>query len=176
MVKYFIVFLMLCTGLSSMGQGAIQKKRRLNDKLFFGTGLGLQFGSNTAIEMTPMLGYQPVDNLYFGLKGKYEYYKNNNYNTATSVYGGSVFGTYAFFGAVLAYAEYEALSLESAYFDPLQVYGSGNRYWMNTPLVGGGYLQSFGGRSKVMILLLWNLNKTYDTYYSNPIVRLSFMF
>lgn len=176
MAKYFIVFLLFCISLSSWGQGAIKKEHKLSDKLFFGAGLGLQFGSITAIEITPMVGYKPIENLYLGTKGKYEYYKNNNYNTGTSVYGGSVFGTYAFFETVLAYAEYEALSLESAYFDPQHIYGSGERYWMTSPLVGGGYLQSLGGRSKVMILLLWNLNETFGTYYSSPIVRISFMF
>jgi hypothetical protein len=157
-------------------QGPIEKKRHLSDKVFFGAGVGLQFGSATAIELTPMVGYIPVTNLYVGVKGKYEYYKNNSYNFTTDIYGGSVFTTYAVFQAGLLYVEYEALSLETEYFDPLHYYGSYDRYWQHTPLVGVGYLQSLGDRSKIMLLLLWNLNDTYNSYYSNPMLRISFLF
>ncbi len=175
-VKYLVLVLFVLFNYAAIGQGGIQKKRQLSDKIFFGGGLGMQFGSVTAINISPIVGYTPVDNLYFGLKGKYEYYKYSNYNTGTSIYGGSLFGMYSFFEAVAVYAEYEVLSLESLYFDPLQMQGHGDRFWLQSPLVGGGYIQSLGGRSKLMLMILWNLNETYGTYYSNPIIRVSFLF
>lgn len=176
MVKYLLIFFIAFSNIIANGQGAIEKKRHISDKVFFGLGLGLQFGTATAIDFSPMGGYKPIDNLYLGLKGKYEYYKDNNYDLTTSIYGGSLFGTYAFFESALVYAEYEVLNLETAYFDPLQVYSTDERYWQHTPLIGVGYLQSVGDRSKIMLLLLWNLNESYNTYYSNPILRVSFLF
>jgi len=175
-MKILLSIVLIFSFYYATAQGAIKKKRQLSDKVFFGMGMGLQFGTYTAIELTPMIGYMPINNLFFGAKGKYEYYKNNNINAGTSVYGYSIFGTYAFFNSVLAYAEYEAISLESAYFYSSLVSPDGDRYWLHSPLVGGGVLQSLGGRSKIMLLLLWNLNQTYGNYYSNPIVRVSFLF
>ena len=148
----------------------------MSDKVFFGGGLGLQFGTVTAIEVLPMVGYKPVDDLYLGLKGKYEYFKHSAYATGTSIYGGSVFGMYSVFNALVAYAEYEILSLETSYFDYYQANTSSDRFLLHTPLLGGGIMQPIGGRSKIMILILWNLDDTYSTYYSNPIIRLSFLF
>ena len=176
MIKKFLLFIFVVISLLTNAQGDIKKKRHLSDKIFFGLNLGMQFGYVTAIDISPMVGYKPVDNLYLGLKGKYEYYKHSEYSTGTSIYGGSLFASYAFFESIIVYGEYEALSMESAYFDPYQMHGSGDRFWLQSPLIGGGYLQSVGGRSKVMLLLLWNLNETYSTYYSNPIVRVSFIF
>ncbi len=174
MTKYLLLILIVLLNFFAIGQGDIEKKRQISDKIFFGLGLGLQFGSVTAINISPMVGYVPVDNLYLGLKGKYEYYKYGSYHSGTSIYGGSLFGMYSFFESVAVYAEYEALSLESVYFDPMQ--GDAGRFWLHSPLIGGGYIQSLGGRSKVMLLLLWNLNDGYNSYYSNPIIRVLFLF
>ncbi len=173
----FLIFisLLICSQVS-LGQGAIKKTRSLSDKVFFGGGMGLQFGTLTAIEFSPMVGYTPVNNLYLGLKGKYEFLKNSNLDASTTIYGGSFFAMYAFYQSVVAYGEFEALNLESVYFDPLQIHGSRDRYWAKTPLIGGGFIQPVGERSKILLLLLWNIDESYGSYYSNPIVRVSFLF
>jgi hypothetical protein len=176
MMKHAISIIIILVSMLVNAQGDIKKKRVLSDKVFFGAGLGLQFGNVTAVEVSPMVGYIPIDNMYVGLKGTYEYYKDNISENATSIYGGSIFCSYAIYESVLAYAEYEALSLQSLYFDPYRVHGTSDRFWLHSPLIGGGYMQSLGGRSKAMLLLLWNLNETYGSYYSNPIVRISFLF
>lgn len=181
MIKQKILFLSVLLVLANImyAQGEIKKKRSLSDKVFFGAGLGMQFGTITAIEVSPTIGYIPVDKLYLGLRGTYEYYKNNQAvydNNSTSIYGGSLFATYAFYQNFLLYGEYEMLSLESAYFDPFYVQGDKERFLLKTPLIGAGYMQPLGGRSKVMLLLLWNLDETYGLYYDNPIMRISFIF
>ncbi len=157
-------------------QGAIEKQSRLSDKVFFGGGLGLQFGSITAVDISPMIGYKPYTNWFIGIKGNYQYYNNNTYHQSTQIYGGSLFTTYILFENVALYAEYEALSLESVYFDPSQLQSKNQRFWVHTPLVGGGFAQSLGQRSKLLILILWNLNETYYSPYSNPIIRLTYFY
>jgi len=176
MVKYIILFFILLFNFTSNGQGAIEKKRKLNEKIFFGASLGFQFGDITAIEIAPTVGYIPITNLYVGLKGEYAYYNNNIYNYSTDIYGGSIFCMYDFYKSFLAYGEYELLSLETAYFDPSNYNGTNDRYLEHTPLIGGGYLQSLGGRSKIMLLVLWNLNESYKSYYANPVIKISFLF
>lgn len=157
------------------GQGAIEKKSKLNDKLFFGGGVGMYFGSVTSIDLSPMIGFKPTDKFYFGLKGTYQYVKDNNYNFSTDIYGGSIFGLYVFFDKVVAFAEYEVVSLESRYYNT-QIDPEDDRFWVDSPMIGGGLSQSVGSRSKVLILLLWNLNNSGSSPYSNPIVRVSFLF
>lgn len=178
-LRLLVILLLILTSIDLSAQGEIKKKRTLSDKVFFGAGLGMQFGTITAIETSPTVGYIPLENLYVGVKGTYEYYKDNRVsseNASTSIYGGSIFVTYAFFQNFLAYGEYEILSLESKYFDPNYLYGDDDRFLLKSPLIGGGYIQSLGGRSKVMLLLLWNLDETYGSYYNNPILRISFIF
>lgn len=178
-LKIILFGILLVASTILNAQGAIEKKRTLSDKVFFGTGLGMQFGTITAIEVSPTVGYIPVNNLYLGFTGTYEYFKSNSSalgNFSTSIYGGSFFATYAFYMDFLIYGEYSMLNLESAYFKPTHIAGDKDRFWLSTPLIGAGYMQSLGGRSKLMFLLLWNLDETYGLYYDNPELRISFLF
>ena len=58
-----------------------------NEKMFFGGGLGIGLGSNyTSIEVSPQIGYQPIYNLYTGVKLIYQHHSgsymvgNNTYD------------------------------------------------------------------------------------------------
>jgi hypothetical protein len=42
--------------------------------------------------------------------------------------------------------------------------------------VGGGVYQPIGRRSGFLIMVLWNLNETASSPYSNPIFRIGFNF
>ena len=44
----------------------------------------------------------------------------------------------------------------------------------NSFLVGGGYRQQIGGNAAMNLMVLWNLNDTYDSPYTNPIIRIGF--
>ncbi len=175
MKKYLFFALWILIPIISFSQGAIKKKSTLSDKVFFGGGFGLQFGSSTAVEVSPMLGYKPYENWYLGVKGVFQFYKNNTYNQTTQLYGGSFFTSYVLFENIALYAEYEALSLETEYFDPNYSQYS-ERFWIHSPLIGGGFVQSLGDRSKLLMLILWNLNDSYYSPYSNPIIRLTFFY
>jgi hypothetical protein len=45
---------------------------------------------------------------------------------------------------------------------------------INSFFVGGGYHQPIGNKAFMDFLLLFNLNESYDSPYSNPIFRLGF--
>jgi hypothetical protein len=176
MKKLIVILIWLAFPVIVFSQGAIEKKSRLSDKIFFGGGLGLQFGTVTIVDVSPMVGYKPTNNWFIGVKGNYQYYNNNSIHESTQIYGGSLFTSYILFENVALYAEYEALNMETAYFDPYHTQSTNHRFWVHSPLVGGGFSQSLGERSKLLILVLWDLNNSYYSPYTNPIIRLTYLY
>lgn len=145
-------------------------------KIIFGGNLGLQFGGETRIDLSPEIGYKITENLIAGVGVSYQYYKSKLYNYSTSLYGGKVFSRYYIMKNVFGHAEFETLSLESDVFDPKGIHGDVDRFWIQSLLVGGGYKQPIGQNSALIITVLWNLNDTPDSPYSNPIIRIGFVF
>lgn len=150
------------------------KKGDIKSHLFYGGGFGLQFGTVTLIELSPIIGYKITSKFGIGLSPTYKYYRYKNYYTnstdiVTHVYGGGVFARYLIFENVFAHAEYETLYLNTkipGFQTELLQY--------NSVLVGGGYRQQMGWNSSMYILVLWNLNDTPDSPYSNPVIRVGF--
>jgi len=152
----------------------VQQKGNFKSRLFFGGGFGLQFGSVTLIELSPLVGYKVTPKFSLGVSPTYKYYKYNDYygpsnDLSTNVWGGSIFGRYSIFQNVFAHVEYESLYYNTKV--------SGNPEYMqqyNSFFVGGGYNQQIGGNSAMYFLLLWNLNDTPDSPYINPVIRIGF--
>jgi len=146
----------------------------LKSHLYFGGGFGLQFGYMTLIEVSPLVGYNITPKFSIGLSPTYKFYKYNDYygqnlDLKTNVWGGSIFSRYYLFENVFAHVEYESLLYNThtpGFPETQQQY--------NSFFVGGGYNQRIGGNSGMYILVLWNLNDSYDSPYSNPIIRVGF--
>lgn len=176
LMKRLLFFgMMLLLVLQAFPQGAIKKQRKLSDKFFFGGGLGFQFGDIAAIEINPLVGYVPFNNTYVGLKGSYQFYKDNRFNESTDIYGGSLFGMYNFVDKVALYAEYEVIGLQTSYFTSLQSFTEKDRYWIHSPLAGIGFVQPINERSKMVLMLLWSFNDKAYSPYQNPLVRFMIM-
>lgn len=168
-----IFLFVICVFLSygSIAQGEITKKRTLSDKIFLGGGIGLQFGSYTGIEIAPVVGYKPIDNLYTGVRLSYQYIGGSSINYSQNVWGGSLFAQYIIFDRIIAHTEYESLYVKTSWdFFPNE------EFWANTPLIGGGLYQKLGPRSGMMLLALFDVRGDANSIYSNPIIRLSFIF
>jgi hypothetical protein len=172
------------------------------DRLMFGGIVGFQFGSITYIEVSPIIGYRLSKNFVPGAGFTYQYSRFKDYYINTengetldqkiNIIGGRAFARYylndvlnGIFGGLFAHAEFEYLSYTRHYrIDPAGKYVDryyGKRYsdgheTVGVPglLVGGGLKQSIGGRAFADILILYNLNQTKDTPYSNPIIRIGF--
>ncbi len=143
----------------------------LKSHLYFGGGFGLQFGSMTLIEVSPLVGYKITPKFSLGISPTYKYYKYNAYygNVKTNVFGGSMFARYSIFENIFAHVEYESLFYNikgPSYPTYMQQY--------NSFFVGGGYNQRIGENSGMYIMVLWNLNDTPDSPYINPIIRVGF--
>jgi hypothetical protein len=175
----FVTVFLGILSISNLSYGQEAKERATNggdfkSKLFFGGGLGLQFGSVTLIEISPLIGYKATPKFSVGISPTYKYYKykdyySNNSSSSTNVFGGSVFARYDLFQNVFAHVEYETL-----FYNTNVPGGITERQQFNSFLVGGGYQQPIGGNSGMYILVLWNLNDTPDSPYTNPIIRVGF--
>src|SRR3989339_627624 len=172
MKKGFILMIFCLFSMVVFSQGAIGKKRTLSDKVFFGGGFGLQLYSVVGVDVSPIIGYRPFPSWSVGFKGNYQFYKKQDMDFTTQIYGGSLFSTYTFFENVVVYAEFESLNIDYSYFNPYTSQTQKDRYWVHSPLIGGGFVQPIGERSRMLIMLLWNLNESTTTPYSNPILKI----
>lgn len=141
------------------------------DRLVFGGNLGASFGNITYVEIAPTVGYLMTDNYLLGLSGRYIYFEDRTYTPIyiykTNIYGGGIFNQYFFLENFLAHAEYEVLNLDS----PINF---GKRINVHSVFVGGGYRSAFSSTSYFSLLLLYNLNDSVESPYSNPILRIGF--
>ncbi len=159
---------------SGLGGGSSSKKSGGFDfdRVVFGGSFGAQFGDITLVDLSPTIGYQLTENLLTGFGVRYIYYEEKfRFNTfKTNIYGGSIFAQYTFLENFIAHTEIEALNLED-----IEVFTrETRRIWINSVFVGGGYRYALGGNSFVNFLILFNLNETVNSPYTNPIIRINF--
>jgi len=145
------------------------------ERLFTGGNFGLQFGTITNIEISPILGYRVTENFVFGIGATYICYSNSIYTPkySTDIYGGRLFSRYYFFEKIFAHAELETLNYEAVSIFHSNNYTL-NRVWSNGVLLGGGYRQMLGEFSSIHLTILWNFNEDIYSPYTNPIIRVGF--
>jgi hypothetical protein len=119
------------------------------------------------LNISPSIGYKLTDKLVAGIGSTYISLGNPYNPQRITIYGGKVFSRYYIFPFAFAHAEVEELN------GPWEV-NINESFWINTTLVGGGYHQSLGGNSGIDLMLLWNLNESMYSPYSNPIIRMGF--
>lgn len=168
-------------------------------RVSIGGNIGFQIGSVTGITVSPEVRIKTIDQLNVGLRFIYQYYnyKNYFYDTQTAevlpyksnVYGGGIYLRYylaslfdGFAGNFFAHVEYEYLTFVQPYMlspagkiiDPFgNTYIRGNStIEINSFFVGGGYRQPISNRVSMDLLILFNLNDSFNSPYSNPIFRL----
>jgi hypothetical protein len=149
----------------------------------------MSFGTITYIEVAPMVGYQVLERLSVGLGPHYIYQSvkaspYNPYSYQTHSYGLKGFARFSLitnaeeflpiklFSELFVHTEYEGLSMDKAYYVPLST--DGDRIIFQGFLVGGGLSQRVGMYNTISITILWNINESTYSPYSNPIFRVSF--
>jgi len=190
-----ILFLLIMFAIPSMAQNNYS----FSDRLFFGGNLGLQIGTYTDIEVSPLVGYYITPRWAAGVGFTYEYY-NNKYHWLvpshvsgqyeyeryeTHIFGGRIFTNYVIINnmndwiplgfnfRIFVHAEYEAMSYEKGFL----YYDEPGRELQNSILVGGGFRFPTGKRSSMNLYVLWNLNSQLNNFYgSGPIIRMGFNF
>lgn len=136
------------------------------ERLRLGGSFGLSLGNYTNINLSPMAGLNLTDKLVAGGGLTYMYASYRPYGASASLrrsssnYGGRVFLLYNLLPMVTLQAEYEALNVQ---------YSTGRdlaRTWIGSPLVGGAYTQSLGGRFTRSILMTALYNLSYNSQLS----------
>lgn len=155
----------------------------IRERLFFGGNFGLQFGTITDIQVSPVVGFWVLPRMAIAVGPDYRYFSNRILKT--HLYGGKAYmdlivlrninsvipiGTNT---NILFHLENETLSLESAFWkDPPY---TSERFYVNTILTGGGLSQQIGRRSSMNFLVLWAVNDNIDLY-GDPEIRIIFNF
>ncbi len=158
----------------------------LSNKLFIYSGFGLNFGSYNGysqffFSISPALGYRLTDRIAIGPGISYAYSKYSfgtaNPDISTSNIGIKVFGQVRVVDQFYVHAEYELTRAQL-----LEVNSGGyltgntiNKLY-ETPLAGLAYRNQFSDRAAGDIQLLYNFNGGFNSLYSNPVYRVSFLF
>lgn len=192
MKKTLTATLLLCLVITAAGQtyGPEAKERSgdtppVNQRLFFGGSFGLQFGTVTNIQLAPLAGIWLLPRLAVGAGPSYHFYKDP-FSGKTSIYGGRamlqitlvddlglLLPSLASTG-IFVKGEYEALSLEKAFFLPEP--DPGKRMWDANFLLGGGISQKMGRKSSMNILFLWCVTGNRFSLYDTPEIKIEFYF
>jgi hypothetical protein len=136
------------------------------------------------IDVSSALGYYINDRLSVAGGFIYEYYKQS-YSYAptyeTSIYGPRAYTRFTVVKnlsnilpvqsntEIFAHLEYESLSLENEYFGLYP--DETSRFWYHTALVGGGISQNSSPRIKFNFTVLWDMDTSSRSPYSNPVIR-----
>jgi hypothetical protein len=138
--------------------------RTLKERLFWGGGINLGFGTVTNIGVEPIIGYKVdrANRWSVGVGGTYNYYRQNtqSYIYETSIYGYKAFTRYKILPQLFVHGEFNQLSY--------QLYGGSggqNRLWIPFLLVGGGYAANIGGRTALTFQVLWDVIQDSNSPY-----------
>ena len=150
------------------------------EKVFFGGNFGLQIGTITSIEVSPVAGYRITDMFYSGVGITYDFYNNSFFDYSRHIFGGGIFARAYFFKGIFAHSDVFLFNVDDYNeFTPAggsAGYKKEGRIWIPSFMVGGGYSQPLGERSEVYMMILWDLNETSDSPYENPIIKFGFYF
>lgn len=138
------------------------------DRVTVGGGVGLSFGSQTYINVSPEIGYYLIDKvLITGVGFSYIYYEVPEVSYKTNVYGGKIFGEFLMPKTPLvAHSEVEVLNYD-AYVSPgVTTPRTETNLWL-----GGGIRQQISPRSFLSIIALWNLNEDANSFTTSPVIR-----
>lgn len=170
----FTLLFILCATLVAHAQDStayvrqepVKKPIPFKDRLWFGGGIGLSFGTVTAVQLDPLLGIYLDHKRKFstGLGPSYSYYRDNRYVPAyeQSNYGYRIFTRYRVIPQAYVHAEFLHVNTQPFYYFDNQI----GRIWVPHLLLGAGYVQPIGGRTSFYIQVLFEvLQDPHSIYY-----------
>lgn len=134
-----------------------------------GGNFGLQFGTITFVGISPLLNYHFTENVIVGAGPIYQYYRDNDYNYSSSMYGGRVAAVAYLPGTlknIFVMGEYDIINVP--YYNYLT--NADSRATVGIPMAGGGYRQPIGDRMYFTIAALWVLSNVTYSPYQNPVI------
>ncbi|HRH62606.1 MAG TPA: hypothetical protein PLI68_04690 [Bacteroidia bacterium] len=139
----------------------------IREHIFTGGNFGLQFGTITLVDVSPLIGYKITPKIAAAIGVTYTYYKDSRPPAFTqSIYGARLIGRYFIFDNLFVHAEAEGLNSKWEYYQP--------PFTIYNILGGAGYRQAISDRLFFDAMLLWNFTPSDYTPYNNPIIRIGF--
>lgn len=144
------------------------------ERMYYGGNLGLQFGTVTLIDVSPLAGVMLNSKLSAGLGATYQYFDDNRFQGSSgSSYGGRLFARYNVLPNIFTYSEFESINWNAYNFfnDRFQ------RTWTEAFFIGAGYFTPFGPRGGANFTFLYNLrHDNRNSYYNEPyVIRVGFV-
>lgn len=184
--KELMISVTILVFLSAICSGQEQKEQAppIKERLFYGGSFALMLGTATTIELSPVIGLWVLPRIDVAIGPTYRFYKYRS--DQTDIYGGKIYTEFVFFRdmdrfiplgihtSLFLHIEDEMLSLSSKYW--ANVILSPKRFMINTVLVGPGLSQQMGKRASFNLTVLWALNDSGYPVYSNPEVKIGFVF
>lgn len=179
----FVIIAVIANAQTS-GDGELQRENRFFDRVVIGGGLGLQFGTVTFIEISPLIGYRLTEKLETGIGLTYKYYRykdfyydqttNDRFDLKSNIYGASVYTRYHILQGVFLHAEYEKLryNYDDVYVSAGQLIKDPTHANVDGLFLGGGYRQRISANSYFYISALWDIIQDPFSPYNNPILRM----
>lgn len=162
----FIVFV-CCIAFSSNAQSDFGGTG-LKNYFFTGGSAGLQFGTETNIEVSPVFGYHLSNLFSVGIGGTYQFYKSRYYGDQFDIFGGRIFLRAQPLRLFFVHFEYEMLTYKTNLFSATRNYEN----VVSENLLGGiGYREYMSERFSTYVMLMYNFNINIYTPYSNPVFR-----
>lgn len=151
-----------------------EAKPPLKDRMYFGGNFGMQFGTVTLLDISPLVGVMITPRFSSGVGVTYQYFNDQRYiGGETSSYGGRLFSRYNIFPNIFAHAEYESIN-----FDNYNIISDRfERIWSNALFLGGGYFAPFGANGGANFTFLYNvLHDNLRSPYGEPyVIRVGFV-
>ena len=178
-----VVFILLFTIISIAQESKTRNKKFDFSKVYYGGNFGI--GSTTngfSLLVAPEIGYYILPNLLVATGISYNYMKANydKYIYKYNAFGQKVFSRYypksktiPIINNLFAHVEYEFMSIRTKTIQNSVSYGI-TQLNLSNFYVGVGYIQHFGGRFNMYMMILFNLNQQIDNPFPNPIYRIGF--
>lgn len=173
MKKIIVPIFLVCLTFAAhaqWGEEAMDEKPSIKDRMFFGGGLGMSFGTGyDFFSVSPIVGYKITDKLAGGLMFQYRFtnYKTYTPSIKTNDYGISPFLRYNVWGPLFLHAEYEYLNYEFPTSTTESI-----RIGFDSFMAGGGFFQPLGRNAGFYAMALYNFayrsNSVDPQAYNSP--------
>ena len=177
-----ISLFLMCANLVVFGQNARKtEKPPVSERLFFGGSFGLQFGTITYIDVSPIIGLWILPKVAIAGGPNFTYYKNKYYDEEIIIYGGRLYTQYLLLENInnvlpIGLNTGIFLHLENELSHYKIISPSSENFFANNVLLGGGIRQPVGTRSFLNLTVLWTIHDSGYSIRNNPEIRVSFNF